>query len=163
MHHYRLTVDQVALVQSADEINKVLNPDVPSKSSINKDTTVDTTIHPIEVWVGKNDELLYKISDVIDVKDKTHPENGTSTVTLSFGLSDHNKPINTQKPTEKIWTMEEMMQDLQTKLSSSSAYSPSAYSSGSNPTQVLGAHTKVSKSVDTTSIYLLMGLLSSLK
>lgn len=164
MHHYRLTVDQVALFQSADEINKVLNPDLASKSTFKKDDNVETTIHPIDVWVGKKDELLYKVSGVIDGKDKNHPENGTSTVTLSFGLADHNKPINTEKPTEKIWSTQEIMQDLQMKLSSSSAaYSPSPYSSGSNPTRVLGARTKVSKSVDTTSIYLLMGLLSSVK
>ena len=171
-HHYRLSVDKEAAVLSAAEIYAVINPESVKKADPKadpKEDTVDFVIKPIEIWVGKKDELLYKVTSVLDVKDKKKPENGTLSVMLGLGMSDHNKPITTKLPTGKIWTVDTLMQNIQEKAASESGSSfpysspyPSSYQS-QRPLPVLGAKTKKVSQENMVATLLLLGALSSIK
>ena len=94
-HHYKFTVDKDELVKLLEEVVKITGDELLAEDEI-KSTKEESEIEG-ELWIGKRDFQLHKITLDIGFKDKE--ESGLSaTLKLSTQFKNHNKPVNIDIP-----------------------------------------------------------------
>ncbi len=90
-YHYGIELDKDKIlntIQTQDDINKYIN------------------VNSCEIWIGKKDNLIYKIFLDINIEGLTASEEGTTNGSINFQLTtniyNQNKPVNAFEPQESI-------------------------------------------------------------
>jgi len=111
-HHYKFVIDKEGLVQLITEISEVIENKTLTEEELQElEEPLQATEMPGgEIWIGKKDLLLYKISMDLNIKE-TEKAKSEGQVTFSAQFKNYNKPVQVVIP-EPVKTLEEIMGEL---------------------------------------------------
>ncbi|PIZ96842.1 MAG: hypothetical protein COX80_00375 [Candidatus Magasanikbacteria bacterium CG_4_10_14_0_2_um_filter_33_14] len=105
-YHYKFVINKDGL----KEFLLALQDIVPDESSLNRsiedfdETFKDFPEHEGEIWIGKKDSLLYKVT----FSAKVQEEGVDATIALSYEFKNYNKPVLIEEPEESKSLIEMM-------------------------------------------------------
>ncbi len=94
-YHFALAIDRQGLKKYVEDVTKIYDPS-SEFSEIFTMAFDSIEFKDLEVWVGKSDKMLHRIS--VSLSDKSGMSGGAS-VNLVLNLKDFNQPISIEVPT----------------------------------------------------------------
>lgn len=124
-HHYKLEVDKNEIVNALAEYATSKSGEQAQTEEINalkENLNKYVSINNFEIWIGKKDNLVYKIALDVELKGLATEEEATTAGSVRFQLTtsayNHNKILAISEPQESIGIEEFMMSFMASQLQS---------------------------------------------
>jgi hypothetical protein len=117
-HHYKIEIDTNEVIDAITEYSISKTGEQPEAEEINKlkqDINKYFSLNNYEIWIGKNDNFVYRVLLDLEIKGLGTEEEATTAGSVRFQLTsnmyNHNKPLTVSEPQEYI-NIEDLMMGL---------------------------------------------------